>query len=160
MEQKNKVLETKNVKKSINQSFTYITNLSWVIEEKVLSKTLPKDLTLGELHVIESVSKNNNKPISVIAKDLKVTIGSLMTCLKRLVLKEYLVRTRDDVDKRIVRMTVTTKAKKALKIHDAYHEKIINQFVDKLQRKEVNKILDKLVETLENELNPVTEESK
>lgn len=140
--------------KKLDEAFTYIANMTWVIEEKTMDVKQIPDLTLGELHVIEMVNKFNNKPMSIIAANLNVTIGSLITCVNRLCMKDYLIRTRDEMDHRIINLSVTPKAKKVLKIHDKFHTDILYLALENMSLPNATKVLTTLMTTLENYMNP------
>lgn len=143
--------------KKLDEAFTYIANMTWVIEEKTMDVKQIPDLTLGELHVIEMVNKFNNKPMSVIATNLNVTVGSLITCVNRLCQKDYLVRTRDEMDHRIINLSVTPKAKKVLKVHDKFHTDILYLALENMSLANATKVLTTLMTTLENYMNPKEE---
>lgn len=143
--------------KKLDEAFTYIANMTWVIEEKTMDVKQIPDLTLGELHVIEMVNKFNNRPMSVIATNLNVTIGSLITCVNRLCRKDYLIRTRDEMDHRIINLSVTPKAKKVLKVHDKFHTDILYLALENMSLPNATKVLTTLMTTLDNYMNPKEE---
>ena len=142
--------------KKLEESFDYIVNLASVVEEKTMNKEEIPDITLGELHVIQMVNKYNNKPMTLIANKLKVTVGSLITCLNRLIQKDYIVRTRDEMDNRVILLTVTQKAKKVLKAHDKFHDDILGLLLENgVTLAQATKVLATLVTTLEVYYDPI-----
>ncbi len=146
--------DEKALYKKLDEAFTYIANMTWVIEEKTMDVKQIPDLTLGELHVVEMVNKFNNKPMSIIATNLNVTVGSLITCVNRLCQKDYLVRTRDEMDHRVINLSVTPKAKKVLKVHDKFHTDILYLALENMSLTNATKVLTTLMTTLENYMNP------
>lgn len=153
---KTKVLnkEEKVLYKKLEETFNYVANLTSVIEERTMdTKNIP-DLTLGELHVIEMVNNNNNKPMSLIAKKLKVTVGSLIICVNRLVQKEYLLRIRDEMDHRVILLSVTPKAKKVLKFHDKFHEDILGLVLEQVNLAQAVKVMSQFANMLEYYYDP------
>lgn len=149
--------EEKVLYKKLDEAFSYIANMTWVIEEKTMDVKQIPDLTLGELHVIEMVNKFNNRPMSIIASNLNVTVGSLITCVNRLCQKDYLIRTRDEMDHRIINLSVTPKAKKVLKVHDKFHTDILYLALENMSLSNATKVLTTLMTTLENYMNPKEE---
>lgn len=142
--------------KKLEESFDYIVNLASVVEEKTMNKDEITDITLGELHVIQMVNKYNNKPMTLIANKLKVTVGSLITCLNRLIQKDYIIRTRDEMDNRVILLTVTQKAKKVLKAHDKFHDDILGLLLENgVTLAQATKVLSTLVTTLEVYYDPI-----
>lgn len=140
--------------KRLEEAFNYVANLTMVIEERTLDEKLITDLTLGELHVLEVVNKEASIPMTKVANQLKITVGSLTTCVNRLVKKEYLYRERDENDHRIIKVSTTQKAKKALKVHDVFHEQILLGVLDGVTIRDATKVMAQFARTLENYINP------
>ena len=146
--------EEKVLYKRLEEAFTYVANLTMVMEERLLDKKVITDLTLGEIHVLEVVDKESTMPMTKIANELKITVGSLTTCVNRLVKKEYLIRERDQEDHRIMKISTTLKAKKVLKIHDRFHEDILYGILDGVTIRDATKVMTQVARTLENYYNP------
>lgn len=146
--------EEKVLYKRLEEAFNYVANLTMVIEERTLDSNAINDLTLSELHVLEVVNKEASIPMTKVANQLKITVGSLTTCVNRLVKKEYLFRERDEVDHRIIKVSTTQKAKKALKVHDLFHEQILLGVLDGVTIRDATKVMAQFVRTLENYINP------
>ncbi|MBQ8292608.1 MAG: MarR family transcriptional regulator [Bacilli bacterium] len=140
--------------KKLWEHFNYVANLTMVIEERMMDTKLIPDLTIGELHVLETVDRLNGKPMSKIAAALKVTVGSLTIGVNRLVAKEYLLRIRDENDHRVVNLSVTPKAKKVLKTHDKFHEDILLGVLDGITLRDATKVMAQFNRVLENYINP------
>ncbi len=142
--------------KKLEESFDYLVNLSSVVEEKTMNKDEITDITLGELHVIQMVKKFNNKPMTLIANNLKVTVGSLITCLNRLIQKDYIIRTRDEMDNRVILLSVTPKAQKVLKAHDKFHSDILGLLLENgVTLPQATKVLSTLNTVLEVYYDPI-----
>lgn len=142
--------------KKLEESFDYIVNLASVVEEKTMDKEEIPDITLGELHVIQMVKKFNNKPMTLIANNLKVTVGSLITCLNRLIQKDYIIRTRDEMDNRVILLSITPKAQKVLKAHDKFHTDILGLLLENgVTLPQATKVLSTLALTLEVYYDPI-----
>lgn len=146
--------EEKVIYKSLEDAFNYVANLTMVIEERTLDTMQVPDLTLGEIHVLEVVNQQSTMPMTKVANQLKITVGSLTTCVNRLVKKEYLIRERDDVDHRIIKVSTTPKAKKVLKVHDEFHQEILLGVLDGVTIRDANKVMSQFKRTLENYINP------
>lgn len=146
--------EEKQLFKRLSDAFNYVANLTMVIEERTMDKEAISDLTIGEIHVLEVVNQQAEMPMTKVANQLKITVGSLTTCVNRLVKKEYLSRVRDDVDHRVIKVSTTLKAKKVLKSHDAFHEEILLSVLDGITIKDATKVMEQFERTLENYYNP------
>ena len=125
-----------------------------VIEDRTMDRKQIPDLALGELHVIETVNKNNNKPMTLIAKKEHVTVGALTTCVNRLVQKGYLLRTRDEMDQRVILLSVTQKGKKVLKAHDKFHDDIIGLTLENVNLAQATKVMTQFAHILEVYYDP------
>ena len=146
--------EEKLLYKKLWEHFNYVANLTMVIEERKMDTNLIPDLTIGEMHVLETVDRFNGQPMTKIANELKVTVGSLTIGVNRLVSKEYLYRIRDEKDHRVVNLSVTPKAKKVLKIHDKFHEDILLGVLDGVTLRDATKVMAQFNRVLENYINP------
>lgn len=147
---KEKVIDEKVMQKKMTEAFDYLVNMTWVVEERTMdAKNIP-DLTLGELHVIETVGKNNNKPMSFIASKLKVSVGALTTGVNRIVSKGYLTRIRDIEDHRVVRLAITPQGRKVLKVHDKMHQDVINELLQRVSIEEAYKVFSSAADVIEN----------
>lgn len=153
---KNFTKEEKVLYKKLQEAFNYVANYTNVIEERTMDTKLIPDLTIGELHVIEMVDQNNNKPMTLVAKKMKVTVGSLTIAVNRLVQKGYLLRTRHEMDHRIILLSITPKGKKVLKIHDQFHDNILGLVLDSLTLKQTLTVMNQFAMVLENYYDPKT----
>ena len=151
---KNFTKEEKALYKRLDEAFTYVANLTMVIEERTMDTKQIPDLTLGELHVLEVVNRELTMPMTKVANELKITVGSLTTCVNRLVKKEYLFRERDENDHRIIKISTTPKAKKVLKVHEQFHTDILYGILDGVTIRDATKVLTQVARTLENYINP------
>lgn len=101
-------------------------------EEQFVTKPF-KRLSLREVHVIEAVckadAKDGDNSATAIAKSLDVTGGTLTTAVSGLERKGYLIRQRDEKDKRIVRIVPTDKGKKVQDYHMQYHKKMVDDLM-------------------------------
>ena len=146
--------------KKLEEAFSYVANMTMVIEEKTMDYKQIPDLTVSELHVVEMVNKYNNKPMTIIANKLNVTVGSLITCVNRLIQKDYLVRTRDEMDHRVILLSVTPKAKKVIKVHDKFHNDILMLALENVALSHATKVFTQFAETLDNYMNPKNPKDK
>lgn len=153
---KTKVLnkEEKVLYKNLQESFNTVANMATVIEERTFDTKQIPDLTIGELHVIEMVNKYNNKPMTLIAKKMHVTVGSLTIGVNRLVQKGYLLRIRDEMDHRVILLSITQQGKKVLKAHDKFHDDIIGLVLDTIPLAQAAKVMNQFAYILELYYDP------
>jgi DNA-binding MarR family transcriptional regulator len=101
-------------------------------EEKALSKGYFPDLSIAELHTIESIGPYEARAMSETAQRLGITTGTLTVAIDRLVKKGYVERNRDTKDRRVVRINLTRKGKLAYRIHSKFHTILVKRIMDPL----------------------------
>ena len=80
--------------------------------------------------------------MSEVAGKLEITVGTLTTAINRLVKKGYVERERKEEDRRIVRIRLTKKGQLVHRLHEKYHQDMINNVIqskvqDKTQDNEI-----------------------
>lgn len=133
-------------KHTINELLVGLFNYITYIEERNLRNQGVK-LSMNEVHLLESIQKSRDNTMSYIAKRSMITQGTLTTNVGKLVKKGYVERYKDEKDGRIVRLRITDKAKPILKIHDDFHEDMIDRAVADLHLDD-NQILMKSLDNL------------
>ena len=100
-----------------------------------------KNLSIRELHVLEAVAagqETGRNSAAEIASALRVTAGTLTTTSTLLEKKQYLTRARDALDKRVVRLALTEKGRRADDMHRAFHNALVSGIVDSLTHEELD----------------------
>ena len=142
-----------NTRHTLNELLVGLFNYILYIEERNI-KASGIELSMNEVHILENIEKASDNTMSHIAARLMVTQGTLTTNVSKLINKGYIVRYRDEDDKRVFRLKNTDKAKGVLKIHDDFHRNMIDKAIGDLGLDE-NEVLN---ESLENILKYFREE--
>lgn len=79
------------------------------------------------MHIIDVISSLPNPAMSTIASKATLTNGTITTAIKKLEAKGYVTRRKDVLDRRIIRVELTTKGNRACKIHREFHEEMVNR---------------------------------
>ena len=119
-------------KNLVNELLVEVFNQILTIEEKILKKK-GVELSMTEIHVLEAVRNVEPPTMSNVANRLRVTVGTLTTSIHTLVKKNYVIRRRDEHDKRIVLLELTDEAIDVLKIHDNFHDEMIDSVFKELK---------------------------
>ena len=130
-------------KKVINELLVEVFNHILSIEGSKL-KERGVTISMNEMHVLEAVQKTEDPAMPNIAKRLRVTVGTLTTSVNRLVEKGYATRKREEEDKRKVIISLTDKALAALKIHDDFHEEMLDALFEDMNLEEDEVLLQSL----------------
>jgi DNA-binding MarR family transcriptional regulator len=120
----------------LNELLVDIFNDILTIEQRALSEGEFKDLSITEIHTIEAIGMYEARSMSEIAKDLKITVGTLTTAIANLVKKGYVERKRVAEDRRVVLIQLTKRGKLAYRIHDMFHKDMIKATIQDLSEQE------------------------
>lgn len=96
------------------------------IEEQMVQQVAGSDLTVSELHLLESVSKGEDgRSISDIAADLDITLPSVTVAINKLVKKGYVEKIKSAYDGRQVLTRLTRLGRKVNAGHLYFHENMV-----------------------------------
>lgn len=120
----------------LNELLVDIFNDILTIEQRALSEGEFKDLSITEIHTIEAIGMYEARSMSEVAKDLRITVGTLTTAITNLVKKGYVERKRVEEDRRIVLVQLTKRGKLAYRIHEMFHKDMIKETIKDLSEQE------------------------
>ncbi|SMC77492.1 MarR family winged helix-turn-helix transcriptional regulator [Papillibacter cinnamivorans] len=125
-------------------------------EEKALSSGRFGELSIREMHIIETVCAANREGGSNrttdIAQDQGVTPGTLTVAINRLVRKGYIRRLQDEDDKRIIRLYPTRKGEEANRHHERFHQNMVLAVTNRLDQAELE-TLERALEVIRTYFN-------
>ena len=122
---------------TINDILVNLFNEIWKLEEEAIITEEFRDITNNDMHIIEAIGLSGRNTMSMVAKKLGITAGSLTTAVNGLVNKKYVVRKRSDEDRRVVFIGLTPKGVKAYEHHKDYHRQMTNAVLEKLDEDEI-----------------------
>ncbi len=111
------------------------------IESKCLITEEFKDISNNDMHIIEAIGINEPKTMSTIAKLMSVTTGTLTKAIDALNDKGYVIRKRWTKDKRVVRVSLTEKGRRAYAHHERFHRQMIEHIKDGLNEQETTVLI-------------------
>ena len=135
-----------NTYETINHVLVHLFNEIWELEEKAIITEEYKDISNNDMHIIEAIGLGEGSTMSVIAKKLNITAGSLTTSMNSLVNKKYAVRERSEQDRRVVHIRLTKKGERAFYHHQEFHRKAVINCLGEEELPVLLKTLDKLSE--------------
>lgn len=118
--------------KLINELLVQLFNDVLQIEEQSLKNGVLSDLSITEIHTIESIGMYSERTMSEVAQKLKITVSTLTTAINKLIKKGYVERNRIETDRRVVLIKLTRKGKLAFRIHQRFHGEMINNAIEGL----------------------------
>ncbi|MBN2267999.1 MAG: MarR family transcriptional regulator [Acholeplasmataceae bacterium] len=132
----------------INELLVDVFNHILSIESGILKEKGVK-ISMTEVHVLEAIRNVDVPMMGNVAQKLRVTLGTLTTSINALVRKGYVIRYRDDKDRRKVFVELTDLAMNVLEIHDAFHDEMIESIFKDLEL-EKDETLLKSLENISN----------
>ena len=114
-------------------------------EESVLRASEFKDLTNNDIHVIRAIGMNEKKNMSMIAKELAVTIGTLTISIHSLVRKGYVIKERSEKDKRVVFVNLSSKGEAAFSRNEELYDQMVNSMLEDLEDNEMDILMKSLL---------------
>lgn len=145
----------KNLTKEINDFFVDIFNTILSREERIFDNSIYKDISIKEAHVIEAISllrDEEKNTMTNIANKLKISVGALTTAIKTLVKKGYVERIGCTNDHRIVNIVLTSKGEEVNKMHNNFHDELIDCITKTHSVQEIQQLMECL-NTFRNYLN-------
>lgn len=119
-------------KQVINELLVDVFNHILSIESDILKNRGVK-ISMTEVHVLEAIRNTQIPTMGNVAQKLRVTLGTLTTSVNVLVRKNYVIRYRDETDRRKVYLKLNESAHDVLKVHDEFHDEMISSMFKDLE---------------------------
>jgi DNA-binding MarR family transcriptional regulator len=144
----------------LNCVITSIYDSVMQVEEQMLVKSVP-DLSIGELHILETVWQRRDMGCSIsdIAQAHQVTLPSMTVAVKKLETKGYVQKMRSDTDGRVVYVALTRRGDKVNAMHRYFHEHMVRSVlrdIDETQRPALLAALESMDAYLKQQLEKST----
>ena len=121
---------------AINDVLVKLFNEIMDIEEKVLTSSEFKNISVNDMHILDAVGIQEPRNMSAVARTLSVTVGTLTIAINNLVKKGYVKRIRSQEDRRVVLLALSDKGVRAYKHHQAFHDKMVMAILKDLNASE------------------------
>lgn len=131
--------------RALNNMIVKLFNNIMDIEEKAIITSEFKDITNNDMHIMDAIGIDEPQSMSVIAKKLSVTVGTLTTNMNSLEDKGYIIRERSKNDKRVVLTRLTDKGKKAFYHHRNFHQNMIKAILRDMEEDELKAMIKGLL---------------
>ena len=126
-----------DVRETINTMLVKTFHEILELEEKAIITDEFSDISNNDMHIIEAIGLGDGARMSVVAKRLNITVGSLTTSMNSLVNKGYVARARSEKDRRVVNVYLLEKGIAAYKHHEEFHEKMLDAIMETLSPEEL-----------------------
>lgn len=108
-----------------------------MIEESSLRGSRFNDVSIKEMHTIDVIGETPNATPSDISRELMVTLGTVTTSLNNLERKGYVERTRSDIDRRVVHLSLTKSGRLLYRLHRCFHHSMLDKIIAGMSRDEI-----------------------
>jgi DNA-binding MarR family transcriptional regulator len=134
-----------------------------IIQKIVLTRISPQDygtgenLYLGQIHAINAVGNHPGINITELSRVLGITKGTVSPLINRLETKNYLKKSRDANDGKIVLLELTDMGRKARKGFEKYRNALYSGFSQEITFGQIalfNEILSEMDRFLDSKINP------
>lgn len=152
-----------NTDKTLNDVLVKLFNDLMEIEEKCLITGEFMNISNNDMHIIEAIGLDKPKSMSQIAKKMNITTGTLTKAIEALEQKKYVVRSRNDKDKRVVLVSLTDAGVRAYEHHARFHSNMIRDVKEGLNEEETRILittLGKLVKFFQEKYAPYIKNKK
>ncbi len=134
----------KNALDAINTTLVHLFNEIWELEGEAIITEEYKDITNNDMHIMDAIGLDGDSTMSMVAKKMRITAGSLTTSINSLVKKGYVTRKRSEKDRRVVYIMLTEKGEKAYYHHKDFHIKMVSSATDNMNDQEIQRLLGML----------------
>ena len=130
--------------KMLNDILVNLFNEILGIEEKALTSSEFRDISVNDMHILEAVGTEEPRSMSSVAKSLSVTVGTLTIAMNNLVKKGYVNRARSEEDRRVVLISLSEKGEKAYYHHQKFHYDMIQAIMTDLDETQMDALTQAL----------------
>lgn len=138
--------------KFINDALVDVFDRILRIEESELRKSQFKDVTINELHLVHAITLHEHKTTTAVANELHLSKGSLTSSVNTLVRRGYVMRIRNQQDRRVINLGLTSKGRLLYRAHDAFHSQLVKSFLNGMDEDDLP-LVKKAVVNLRNFLD-------
>lgn len=107
-----------------------------VMEQKVVLEGKFANITNNDIRVINAIGMDQPKNMSMVAKAMSITVGTLTIAVNNLVKKGYVLRVRSMEDRRVVLLSLSAKGRDVYRTNRSFHEKMVEAALDGLNEEQ------------------------
>lgn len=114
------------------------------VEESAKEEYKFNELTLTQMHYLETINHLKNPSITELAQEMNLTKPTITVIIDRFIEKELVVKVKSDDDKRSTHLHLTEKGKQINQMHDHAHRILASSMTKKLTLTEKNILIELL----------------
>jgi len=134
--------------KNLIEIISQLSNLIGKTEEAAKEQFNLRNLTITQMHYLETINLLHNPNITELALQLKLSKPTVKVAVDKLIEREYIYKIQSDEDRRSAHLHLTEKGKLINQMHDYAHKRIAESFSKKLNNEEMSTFEQLLVKVL------------
>ena len=87
------------------------------------------DLSVSEMHTLVAIGRKSPRPMSEVATELMISVSTLSIAISKLESRGYVRRVRSEADRRVVKIGLTAKGRRALEEHEQFYFNLITAYM-------------------------------
>jgi len=129
-----------NDKSAVLATVEMISQLMGELESKAFEQEGFSDITMNQMHYLETIASIDDPTSAHIAEKLGVTRPSVSTIVKKLVDAGYLTKTRSEIDGRIYYLHLSPKGLRFNELHNEVHSILARRIIENLSQDEIESL--------------------
>jgi len=114
-----------------------VSQLMGELESKAFEQEGFSDITMNQMHYLETIPKLGNPTSADLADSLGVTRPSVSAIVKKLVDTGYLTKTKSIIDGRVYYLHLTDKGLRFNELHSEVHQILARRIIENLNKDEI-----------------------
>ena len=106
-----------------------------------------KELTLTQLHYLETINQLLNPNLTELSSEMSLTKPTVKVAIDKLIQKDLIYRVRSDEDRRSTHLHLTEKGKLINQMHDYAHRRLAElmiNYLEPVEKEQLEFLLDKI----------------
>jgi len=126
-----------NKKSTVLETVEMISQLMGELESKAFEQEGFSDITMHQMHYLETITSLGNPTSADLADSLGVTRPSVSTIVKKLIETGYLTKSKSEIDGRVYFLHLTDKGLRFNELHSEVHRILAQRIIENLARDEI-----------------------
>jgi len=123
--------------KKMKSQFLKIFLLAQKSEESAIRELKTgSDLSVSEMHTLVAIGRKSPRPMSDVASELMISVSTLSIAISKLESRGYVRRVRSEEDRRVVRIMLSAKGRRALEEHEQFYFNLIVAYMQDMTEKD------------------------
>jgi len=124
-------------KSIVLETVEMISQLMGELESKAFEQEGFSDITMNQMHYLETIAMLSNPTSGDLADSLSVTRPSVSAIVKKLIETGYLTKTKSKIDGRVYYLYLTDKGLRFNELHSEIHQILARRIIENLNQDEI-----------------------